>query len=88
VFGRFAHWCRQAAGCPLVDRDTREVYDRVIARAERRPLPAAPSPRVVQESEIHRVMLSRLGSPEEWPHAGRCHRERRKRRRLAVPGAG
>jgi len=65
VFGRFAQWCRQTAECPMAGRDTREVYDRVIARAERRPLPAGA--RVVHESDIHRVMLGRLGTPEAWP---------------------
>ena len=69
VFGRFAAWCRQTADCPLAGRDARQVYDRIVARAEQQPLPApdATSPRPVHESDIHRVTLSRLGTPEQWP---------------------
>ena len=69
VFGRFAAWCRQTADCPLAGRDAQQVYDQIVARAEQQPLPApdATSPRPVHESDIHRVTLSRLGTPEQWP---------------------
>ena len=90
VFGRFATWCRRTAECPLAGRDARQVYDRVIARAERRPLPAtaAPSRRAVHESEIHRVMLSRLGSPEEWPTLAAAIANAANGDGSAVPGFG
>ncbi|MBB5122112.1 alpha/beta hydrolase [Streptomyces eurocidicus] len=39
-FGRFAAWCAEDAACALHGEDVGAVYDRVVARADRTPIPA------------------------------------------------
>jgi pimeloyl-ACP methyl ester carboxylesterase len=38
---RWAQWCKRNAQCPLHGRDVLGIWDRLIARANRRPIPAA-----------------------------------------------
>ncbi|MEV5379870.1 alpha/beta hydrolase [Streptomyces nondiastaticus] len=39
-FDRFAAWCAATASCALHGEDAGKVYDRVVARADRTPIPA------------------------------------------------
>ncbi|MGK5545322.1 alpha/beta hydrolase, partial [Streptomyces sp. URMC 127] len=39
-FDRFAAWCARDAACALHGEDAGKVYDRVVARADRTPIPA------------------------------------------------
>ncbi|WP_433473514.1 alpha/beta hydrolase [Spirillospora sp. CA-142024] len=38
-FGRFAQWCAQTPACALHGRDVAQVWDELLARAEREPIP-------------------------------------------------
>jgi len=37
---RFAHWCARTASCALHGADVQGVWRRLVARAERTPVPA------------------------------------------------
>ena len=54
---RFAAWCAQDTGCALHGRDVLALYDQLVARANRRPIPAPgcvnrPCRRTVSGSDI------------------------------------
>jgi pimeloyl-ACP methyl ester carboxylesterase len=51
-FNRFARWCRQEPTCPLAGQDVAAVYDRLVAAANRIPIPAAAAGRTVNGQEI------------------------------------
>ncbi len=51
-FNRFARWCRQEPSCPLAGQDVAGVYDRLVAAANRSPIPAAAAGRTVTGEEI------------------------------------
>ena len=40
TFNRFAAWCRRARSCRLHGRDVSALFDRLVRRADRQPLPA------------------------------------------------
>jgi pimeloyl-ACP methyl ester carboxylesterase len=40
TFNRFAAWCRRARSCALHGRDVPALFDRLVRRADRRPVPA------------------------------------------------
>ncbi|WP_112241722.1 alpha/beta hydrolase [Kribbella monticola] len=41
-FNRFAAWCRIASSCALHGRDVGKVYDEVVRKADKKPLPGTP----------------------------------------------
>jgi pimeloyl-ACP methyl ester carboxylesterase len=49
---RWADWCKGSVECPLHGRDVLGIWDRLIARANRSPIPAATVHRRVTGSEI------------------------------------
>jgi pimeloyl-ACP methyl ester carboxylesterase len=51
-FNRFAQWCRTAATCALRGRDVGAVFDRLVADAERRPIPVPGAMRAVTGEDI------------------------------------
>jgi pimeloyl-ACP methyl ester carboxylesterase len=51
-FNRFARWCRREPSCPLAGQDVAGVYDRLVATANRSPIPAAAAGRAVNGQEI------------------------------------
>ena len=53
---RWARWCTRSATCPLRKRDPLRVWDRLIARANRSPIPAASVHRDVSGAEIQSVV--------------------------------
>lgn len=73
AFDRFVRGCRANPACPLAGRNVGRVFDRVVARVERDPLPAprATNPRPVRPSDVMRVtrrLLALLQSPgrQDW----------------------
>jgi pimeloyl-ACP methyl ester carboxylesterase len=52
VFVRWAAWCHQSSKCPLHGRDVLGVWDRLIATANRSPIPATGVPGGVTGVEI------------------------------------
>jgi pimeloyl-ACP methyl ester carboxylesterase len=64
---RFADWCSAQASCALHGHDVLTVWDEVIAKAERRPIPA---PRVgpdVTVTAARIVSRSFVSAEGEWP---------------------
>jgi pimeloyl-ACP methyl ester carboxylesterase len=55
VFVRWAAWCHQSRECPLHGRDVLGVWDRLIATANRSPIPAAGVPGGVTGVEIQGI---------------------------------
>jgi pimeloyl-ACP methyl ester carboxylesterase len=51
-FVRWAEWCKGSAECPLHGRDVLGIWDRLIARANRSPIPAPKFNRDVTGEEI------------------------------------
>jgi pimeloyl-ACP methyl ester carboxylesterase len=51
-FNRFARWCRTAAGCALRGRRVAALYDRLVDRADRHPIPVAGALRPVTGEDI------------------------------------
>jgi pimeloyl-ACP methyl ester carboxylesterase len=51
-FDRFLAWCRTAASCALRGRDVGPLYDRLVARADRTPLPVRGALRPVTGEDI------------------------------------
>jgi len=51
-FNRFTAWCRTAATCALRGRDVGRVFDRLVARANRRPIPVEGAMRPVNGDDI------------------------------------
>ena len=39
-FNRFASWCEETSSCPLHSRDVAAMFDDLVARADRHPIPA------------------------------------------------
>jgi pimeloyl-ACP methyl ester carboxylesterase len=52
---RWAAWCERSAQCPLHGRDVLRIWDRLIARANRAPIPAANVPHGVTGAEIQQA---------------------------------
>ncbi|WP_086820071.1 alpha/beta fold hydrolase [Allokutzneria sp. NRRL B-24872] len=65
-FHRFATWARQDPASALHGKDTLAVWDRVIAAAQRNPIPAPGAGRAVAATEI--VMAAPSGFEQEWPN--------------------
>ena len=51
-FNRFALWCRTAAACALKSRDVGRLYDDLVKRADRAPIPVAGAVRPVNGEDI------------------------------------
>jgi pimeloyl-ACP methyl ester carboxylesterase len=45
-FNRFAAWCKTAPSCALYGRDAGKVYDEVVRKADKNPLPGTPDVKV------------------------------------------
>ena len=54
-FVRWAQWCKASAECPLHGRDVLKIWDRLIARADRSPIPAPNVHRRVTGQQIQQV---------------------------------
>ncbi|MFD0207060.1 MULTISPECIES: alpha/beta hydrolase [Saccharothrix] len=65
---RFAQWCDGDAGCALHGRDVLRVWDEVLARAAREPIPAGDT--TVNASRI--VSRTNPGFEAEWPQLARA----------------
>ncbi len=80
VFGQFARWCGASKSCALHGKDVTAVWDRLLARAARTPIPAphaAGGPTTVNADAIQMVLpnLLLLGPtssllPSTWPELG------------------
>ncbi|MUN42160.1 alpha/beta hydrolase [Actinomadura litoris] len=87
VFGQFARWCGTTASCALHGQDVTAVWDGLLARAARTPIPAphaAGGPTTVNADAIRMVLpnLLLLGPtssllPSTWPELGRALAEAR-----------
>jgi pimeloyl-ACP methyl ester carboxylesterase len=51
-FNRFLHWCRTASGCALKGRPVGRLFDRLVARADRHPIPVEGALRPVTGEDI------------------------------------
>jgi pimeloyl-ACP methyl ester carboxylesterase len=51
-FNRFAKWCSATAACALHGRDVAALYDRIVARADRSPMPVPGAARPVNGEDI------------------------------------
>ena len=61
-FNRFASWCEETSSCPLHGRDVAAMFDELVARADRHPIPApgcadAPCRPTVTGGEIRMNLL-------------------------------
>ncbi|XVS65588.1 alpha/beta hydrolase [Actinosynnema sp. CA-299493] len=65
---RFAEWCGGETGCALHGRDVLRVWDEVLARAAREPIPAGST--TVNASRI--VSRTNPGFEQEWPELARA----------------
>lgn len=65
---RFANWCRQNASCVLHGQDVSKVWQGVVAKANRTPLPVTPTVSfdgsTAQSAAAGRVL--RAGGPTDW----------------------
>lgn len=67
--GRFAEWCADEPGCALHGRDVLAVWDEVIARATRDPIPAPGEGTTVSATRI--VSRTNPAFDREWPQLAR-----------------
>ncbi len=67
---RFARWCAQDTSCVLHGRDALAVWDGVIARAEREPIPA-PSATIPASAALIRGQ-ARVEDERDWPDFARA----------------
>ncbi len=65
AFNRFARWCDTAPDCALRGQDVAAVYDRLVARANRHPMPVEGALRPVTGEDI------RMGTPRLARSEGR-----------------
>ena len=59
-FNRFARWCDTAATCALRGQDVAAVFDRLVADAERHPIPVPGALRPVTGEDIRMTAVGRL----------------------------
>jgi pimeloyl-ACP methyl ester carboxylesterase len=60
-FNRFVRWCRKGApGCALRGRKVARLYDRLVARADRHPIPVQGALRPVTGEDIRMNTIDRL----------------------------
>ncbi|MBO2446359.1 alpha/beta fold hydrolase [Actinomadura barringtoniae] len=82
VFGEFARWCGASTSCALHGKNVTEVWDKLLARAARTPIPAphaAGGPTTVNADAIRMVLPNLLlfGPtssllPSTWPELGKA----------------
>jgi pimeloyl-ACP methyl ester carboxylesterase len=75
TFNRFAAWCRRARSCPLYGRDAPALFDRLVRRADRQPIPAPqcatqPCRRIVTGAEIRQNSFYPLAVKNPIPAIG------------------
>ncbi len=66
AFDRFASWCATEPSCPLHGRDLAAVWDEVLARASRSPIPA-PAAGVSLSAGVIASQGMAVTTPEDWP---------------------
>jgi pimeloyl-ACP methyl ester carboxylesterase len=59
-FNRFADWCDTAPDCALRGQDVRSVFDRLVADADRTPIPVDGALRAVTGEDIRRETMGKL----------------------------
>jgi pimeloyl-ACP methyl ester carboxylesterase len=75
TFNRFAAWCRRARSCPLHGRDVSALFDRLVRRADRQPIPAPqcstqPCRPTVTGAEIRLNSFAPLATKKAIPAVG------------------
>ena len=75
TFNRFAAWCRRTTSCPLHGRDVAAFFDRLVRRADRRPIPASrcatePCRATVTGAEIRLNSFNPLSTKRPVPAIG------------------
>ncbi|RZS44756.1 alpha/beta hydrolase family protein [Herbihabitans rhizosphaerae] len=68
-FNRFAAWCRTDATCVLAGQDVAAVFDQLVARADREPIPTTVPGRTVNGEDIRSAMQDLLNLKLYWPKA-------------------
>ncbi|WP_049574668.1 alpha/beta fold hydrolase, partial [Nonomuraea sp. SBT364] len=64
VFGRFAAWCAKSAGCALHGTDVERTWQRLVRRADHRPLPGA---RRYDGGDLKALALPLVQREAGWP---------------------
>jgi pimeloyl-ACP methyl ester carboxylesterase len=59
-FNRFVTWCRTAAACALRGRDVGTLFDRLVARADRHPIPVPGALRPVTGEDVRAQTIGKL----------------------------
>src|SRR5882757_4327803 len=60
VFQRFARWCESTKSCPLYGRNVLRIWDRLIAKANRSPIPAPKEHTALDAAAIEMVLPETL----------------------------
>lgn len=71
---RFARWCAGEASCVLHGQDVPRLWQRLVARAERTPIPAPSVDAEFNGWRLRQLMAGRLvrSGPAEWPALARA----------------
>ena len=64
-FDRFRDWCMRRKGCPLSGSDAAQVWDELMARASKKPLPASGG-KTVSLQQLHNGLIGSM-TPPKWP---------------------
>jgi pimeloyl-ACP methyl ester carboxylesterase len=71
-FNRFIRWCRTAPTCALQGRNVGALYDRLVARADRHPIPFDGALRPVTGEDIRMGTIGPLRFKEAWAGLSRA----------------
>ncbi|TCO52938.1 alpha/beta hydrolase [Actinocrispum wychmicini] len=67
-FDRFAAWCRTDTQCPLTGQDVAGLFDQLVARADRQPIPTKNPGHTVNGEDIRSAMQDFLNIKfPQWP---------------------
>jgi pimeloyl-ACP methyl ester carboxylesterase len=67
-FDRFADWCRTTATCALAGQDVAGLFDQLVARADRHPIPTSDPRRALSSEDIRAAVQDYLNIQfPQWP---------------------